>query len=135
VGWFSKGSSWRLEVNPDGSARLRIQDFRFPKDRRFKVAPEQLAQLRKAIVSERFFDLDNDYGDRVPDGSTRTLTIGYGKQRKTVRFHFLTPAFGGGKKVPEMQRALRVWNTVRAWFSDAEAVDDRPYQKDIMNAR
>ena len=35
------------------------------------------------------FELADEYGERVPDGSTRTLTVTAGDVTKTVRVRFL----------------------------------------------
>lgn len=129
-GRFSKGEPWQLKATPNGEAHLSIESYPKPKLRNFKVSATQFDALRKALIVERFFELENKYGDLVPDGSTRTLTITQAKKSKTISLHFLRE---GDAKVPEIRRALRVWHLIRGWFNDAEAVDLRPYDRRILD--
>jgi len=130
-GWFGKGYSWNLEVGPDGAAKLLIKRYPRVKQRRFTVTAAQFAELDKAVDAEHYFELRSKYGGVVPDGSTRTLTIQRGDQSKTVTLNYLRVE---DPQLPEIKRAVRVWNIIRKWFSDAEAVDLRPYDRRLLNA-
>lgn len=130
-GGFSKGYSWHLKARSTGQAHLSVESYPKPKSRHFKISAAQFAALRQAIIVERFFELGKEYGERVPDGSTRSITITQGTRSKTVSLRFLRE---GDAKLLEVQRALRVWHLIRNWFNDAKAVDLRPYDRRLLRA-
>lgn len=135
VGRFAKGSSWHLSVNSAGQAELTIETYPNRTVRRFEVSKEQIAAFRKALLDERFFELAPDYGEQVPDGSTRTVTIVVGSHANTVKVHFLGNWVRGDKsKLQEPSRAVRLLVMVRGWFDDAEAVDLGKYDKLVLDA-
>jgi hypothetical protein len=86
-------------------------------------------------VRERFFELQNDYGEIVPDGGTQAITITIGASSKTVRLNYLMnwvnqePA-----KLREPARAIRVGVLIRDWFDDSDAVDSREYDQKVLDA-
>ena len=134
VGSFSQGHSWHLKVAADGQATLTVET-RPARLKRFRVSRAELSVLRRALISERFFDLSDDYGQDVPDGSTDTLTITLGQRAKSVRIHFLMnwvhydPA-----RLVEPSRAVRVFQVIRAWIDDPDAVDLRRYDQMVIDA-
>ena len=130
-GRFSKGNAWSLVVKPDGAARLFIEHYPRSQRRVFVVSAAQRAELARVVEVERFFALADRYGDQVPDGSTRTLTITRGNRSKTMTLGYLRRE---DAKLPEIKRAVRVWNAVRKWFDDAEAVDLSAYDQRLLNA-
>jgi hypothetical protein len=135
LGYFGpKPSGWYLSVNSAGEAELTLQDGKDTR-RQFRVSPEQQRALQKAILDEKFFELSEDYGDLVVDGSTRTLTICVGQMVKTVQVHYL---MNGGKGDPatlrEPARALRVVMLVRSWISDPDAIDLTKYDQKVLDA-
>src|SRR5687767_10627862 len=89
VGSFAKGRSWHLSVNSAGQAELTINTFPEPTRRQFQVTKEQLAEFRKALLDERFFELAGEYGERVPDGSEKVITVTAGRHSHSVKIHFL----------------------------------------------
>ena len=127
-GDFSEGHGWRLRVETDGGADLRIVTLPRYTQRRFQVSSAQRNRLATVIEAERFFDLEDTYGDTVYDSSTRILTITRGNRRKTVTLLYLRD---GDPKREEIERTLRVWHMVRSWFDDAEAVDLRRYHQPL----
>ena len=127
---FSAKSGWQFTVSDDGKACLNVSAFPHPKTRAFQVSAAQMARLRKVVTENEFFALKTEYGDRVPDGDTRIMDIKQGSRSKLVRLHFLRE---NDPNLREVQRALRVWNTLRDWFHDADAADLRPYEKHILN--
>jgi hypothetical protein len=126
------GKPWTLSVNSAGQAELTISGG---KRKQFTVPPENLMALRAALAKERFFDLQNQYGEIVPDGGWDTIAITVGDQTKSVRLDFLgnwiksDPA-----KLREPARALRITTLIRGWFDDPEAFDTRPYDKLAIDA-
>jgi hypothetical protein len=135
LGYFGrKPCGWYLSVNSAGEAELTLQDGQNTR-RQFKVSPEQQRALQKAILDEKFFDLSEDHGDLVVDGSTRTLTICVGHMVKTVRVHYL---MNGGKgdaaTLREPARALRLLMLVRSWIVDPDAVDLTKYDQKVLDA-
>jgi hypothetical protein len=129
-GSFSKGSPWRIAVKPDRSTALFVNAHGGRKEYRSSLSAAQLAQFRKLIQTEKFFELQPTYGSIVPDGSTRTLTITEGKQLKTVTLHYLQEE---KDNLPEVKRALRVWKAVQNWVRDPDAVDLSPYDKRVLD--
>lgn len=132
-GRFGIGYSWLLHVEATGSAELTI--FSSPrKTLRFQVDKSQLVKLRKSLATERFFELQDEYGDKVFDGSTTSLTVTVGDKTKTVRLHYLMNWLHNDyRKLREPSRALRILLLVRAWFHDSEAVDLRRYDQLVLD--
>jgi len=132
-GMFQKGFSWELHVDPTGKAGLKIWSSPEDKKRKFQLSQNQIEELRKTLAQERFFELSNEYGDLVSDGSTTTLTISVGKNTKSVVLRYFRIE-GGAGKLREPARAIRVLNVIRGWFSDQEAVDLREYDRLVLDA-
>jgi hypothetical protein len=131
-GDFVQGAAWYLSVNSAGQAELGISG-REP--RRFEVPAEQWKAFRAALQSERFFELDSQYGKGVPDGSKRSLTVHLGDVSKTVDVRFLMHLQRAGKdQLDEPCRILRLLASVRAWIPDPEAVDLSQYDRKILDA-
>lgn len=134
LGNFAKGSSWYLSVNSAGQAEVALLGVKNTR-RQFQVPADQWRALQNAVLDERFFELADDYGDLVVDGSTRTLTISVGHLTKTVRVHYLMHhARNDTSKLRESSRALRVMMLIRAWISDDDAVDLTPYDQRVLEA-
>jgi hypothetical protein len=103
--------------------------------RQFDVSKERLTVLRTSLLNERFFELSDDYGQRVPNGSTTTVTVTAGDQTKMVKLHFLMNWVHNDKaKLREPSRAVRVLLIIRDWFEDVEAVDLRRYDRMVLEA-
>jgi hypothetical protein len=135
VGRFGKGKSWHLVVDAKGAARLRIDTFPDPIHREFHIPPKELERLGRALEDQGFFDLKATYGGQVPSGSTDTVTITRGKQTKTVKIYFLMNlVHTAPEKLKEPAKAVRVFQVIRSWFSDPEAVDLREYNDMIIRA-
>jgi hypothetical protein len=133
IGRFAQGRPWHATVNSAGMGELTIDTVAQPIRRKFEVSEEQLAALREAIVKERYFDLRDEYGEEVPDSSTRILTIGAGDRTKTVKIRYLMNRLQDNPpQLQEARRALRVWLVVRDWFSDPQAVDLRRYDRIVL---
>ncbi len=122
------GHSLTFEVKLDGTASLQFVKFPSTGQRQFKVTSAQMADLRDAIETERFFELENEYGLGVPDGGDASLTIQRGVKIQTVRLHYLQ----GAPNMSEIKRALRVLKVVRDWFNDKGAPDSRPYHERLL---
>ena len=134
-GRFGNGWPWTLNVDADGSANLSIDSFPTPVSRSFAVTQPQIDELRSLLIAERFFALDDEYGELVPDGSTRTITIRCGSRAHSVRLHFLMNwVHGNTVRLREPARAVRVWRCIRRWFDDAEAVNLGRYDEMVLNA-
>ena len=134
-GRFAEGWSWTLTVKPDRSASLEIRTFPDAQTRAFTLTPEQIAGLRSALQRERFFDLADEYGQRVPSGSTQTITVQSGNESKTVKLHFLMNwVHDDTAKLVEPARAVRIWRQCREWFSDDDAVDRGRYDQLVLDA-
>lgn len=127
------GKPWTLSVNSAGQAELTINFG--AKRKQFTVPAEDLMALRTALAKERFFELQNQYGQLVPSGGWQTITISIGDQTKSIRLDFLgnwtksDPA-----KLRDPARALRVTTLIRGWFDDPDAIDARPYDKLAIDA-
>ena len=143
VGLFAKGRPWDLSVDLAGQAELTIGTSplpigaaREPIRRQFQVTKEQLAEFRKALADERFFELAGEYGQRVPEGSEQVVTVAAGRHVKTVRLHFLGNwvAAKDRAKLREPARVVRLLVLVRGWFDEAEAVDLRASGRAVLDA-
>lgn len=133
VGDFSEGHSWWLSVNSAGQAELTVEGQAAPQ--RFDVPRDEWEALRAALAEERFFELAEEYGEHVPDGSTRTLAVTAGGETQAVSTYFLMNwVQGDPEKLIEPARAVRLMATVRGWIENPEAVDLRPYDEKVVNA-
>ena len=134
-GRFANGRSWQLTVNADRTANLNIDSYPASASRTFAVTEAQIEELRSLLIDERFFELNEEYGQIVPDGSTRTITITCGERSHTVQLHFLMNwVRGDTSRLREPARAVRVWRHIRRWFDDAEAVDLERYDQMVLDA-
>ena len=127
VGLFRQGGSWYLSVNSAGKAELATEPP--PVDqtgfirRQFDISTEQLAEFRKALDDESFFEMEEEYGERVPDGSTTTLTVIRGGRVHSVKMRFLMNwvVAKDKEKLREPSRAVRLLMLVHGWMPDSEA--------------
>lgn len=135
TGRFGTTYSWHLSVNADRKARLIIDTRPEARSREFEISPYQFNQLAKSLEEERFFALQSDYGQEVSDGSTSSITVVKGGVTHTVRIHFLMNwVHGAPWKLREPARAVRVFQVVRGWFDDKDAVDLRRYDDMVLKA-
>lgn len=135
VGMFAKGYSWHLNVDSAGQAELTVD--KYPRDivKRFQLTQEQMAEFRKAVADERFFELDEAYGDIVPDGSVASLSVSMGPHAHTVKVHYLMNwVYSDKTKLREPSRAVRLLVMIRGWFSHPETVDLRKYDQIVLGA-
>jgi hypothetical protein len=135
VGRFQEGSSWHLNVNSAGKAELTIDAPTGKIRRQFKVSNDQMAALRRAVAQAEFFELADEYGEEVPDGSTRTVTVTAGDRTKSVKVRYLMNWVQNDRdKLREPSRAVGLLVLVRGWFADADAVDLREYDRKVLEA-
>ena len=134
-GRFADGRSWTLSVANDGTADLEIHSFPSGTKRSFVVTDAQFGELRALLAKERFFELKDEYGELVPDGSTQTLTVTCGTIAKTVTLHFLMNwVHDDPGRLHEPARAVRVWMHIRQWFDDPDAVNLKNYDQMVLDA-
>ena len=132
-------SDCELSVNSDGDAVLLSEPYaESPVSRTFQISSEELQAIRETLISERFFELKNDYGDLVPDGSSQTLTIVIGGYSKTVVLNYLRwdpndPNYDAAA-LQEAARALRVYFAIRDCFPASTVSDERPYLQRALQA-
>lgn len=134
VGRFGQGHSWHLNVDSAGQAELKIETYPVIV-KRFQITAEQMAEFRKALTDERFFELGPEYGDLVVDGSVDSLSVSTGPHTHTVKVHFLMNWVHSDRaKLREPSRAVRLLVMIRGWFDEPEAVDLRKYDKMVLDA-
>ncbi len=134
-GLFPKGNSWSLSVNSAGEAELVVDTWPQLLRRKFNVTQEQLRRLSDTLDKVGFFELKDEYGQLVPDASTDTLTIVRGGKAKTIRIMYLSNWLWYDKELlREPAKVVRVFNIVRNWFEEPEAVDNRKYNQMILDA-
>ncbi len=133
-GRFARGRPWMLDVDQNRSATLTIETYPEPVTRKFTIDERQIDDLITVLEDERFFALGDKYGERVVDGSTRTITITCGPNSKTVHIYFLMNwANGDTSRLRDPARAVRVWSNIRKWFDDSEAVDLTRFDEKVLN--
>jgi hypothetical protein len=121
-GRFSKGKAWFLSVNSAGQAELTMGYGDSPLRRQFTVSQQQMADLRKALKDNQFFDLGDQYGPRAADSVLTTITVTVGRWSKAITLHNTPP------KPSEAEcRVVRVALLIHNWFDDKEAVDMREW--------
>jgi hypothetical protein len=131
-GPFAHGQSWYLRVDASGRAVLKIATTPDKTILEFDVPSKDLLALKDEITKQGFFDLQNQYGKLVPDGSTRTISITIGSRTKSIRLDYLM-ATEHDKEYPEIVRALKIAQLIRGWFDDPRAADARRYDNLIIN--
>jgi hypothetical protein len=135
TGRFAEGHSWHISVNSAGRAHLTIDTYPKPQSREFDISVDQINRLMEIVEKERFFALQADYGERVLDGSTDTITIVMGDVARTVSIHFLMNwVHSEPAKLKEPARAVRVFQVVRGWFDDKDAVNLKKYDDMVLQA-
>ena len=135
TGRFGNGYSWHLSVSEERKARLTIDTYPKVSNREFEISTNQINQLLEALDTERFFSLRSDYGQRVSDGSTTTVTVVKNGVAHTVKIHFLMNwVHNDPAKLKEPARAVRVFQIIRNWFDDMDAVDLKKYEDMVLKA-
>lgn len=116
IGRFATAHSWYLSINSAALAELTVRDAQNTRHE-FAVPPEQWDAFKQTLIDERFFDLADDQGRPVPDGSTQTLTITVGHITRTIRIHYLNNVPKDDEKAQdEIRRTLKVMNQIRSWL-------------------
>jgi len=131
-GRFANGYPWDLCVNADGEGLLLISS---PDNARveFQVSEEQMAELHEALLYENFFELGDSYGQHVPDGNTRLITITAGEHTKSVKLLFLgNTGSQDSNLLQDAQRVVRLWQLIRGWVEHPQAVNFGPYDEQFL---
>ena len=131
VGNFAKGFEWHLSVNAKGQAVVTIHSHPQRKTRQFQLSEKQLSSFRRLIVETKFFQLKSRYGDVVPSGNSKLVTITIGQFTHSVRLDYLSSSNPSFAK-EEAAQSVKVILAVRNWFDDLEAFDHRPYSKNFL---
>lgn len=133
---FGLSPGFYFSVNSAGDGEVSILDGPTNIAQQVKVTPAQLKELRDTLINEYFFNLNEDYGELVPDGGTQSLTICLGDHIKTVRIRFLGNwlANHDTAKLQEPARALRVWMLIRSWFSHPKAWNSSKHDQAVLDA-
>ncbi len=133
-GRFARGESWFLSVNSAGKAQLSVDPPR-GKSVEFQVPQEEVERLRDLLIQERFFELQEDYGEIVPDGSPVMITIVVGDHSHSVRLHYLMNwVHQNSARLVEPARAVRVGLLIRGWFHNKDAADSQEYDQMVLDA-
>jgi hypothetical protein len=97
------------------------------------VRPESINKVRELLIADQFFQLEDEYGERVPDSHTKTVSATVGRWTKTVKIHSLKNwADNHPEKLSEPARALHTYNVMRSWFSEPGAADTFESDNAIM---
>jgi len=121
----TNGYHFRQSLKVDPSGRAEVKDsIGDTTPRVFQVSVDQLNALRQALEAERFFDLKEVYGDRVPDGGEARLKVTLGRTSQTVTLLFLGNwDRNGHAKLAEARRAARVLDLVEGWRRERGSSD------------
>ena len=135
-GRFGDKSSWFLSVNSSGKAEVTIKSSTGDVRREFSVTDLSLRLFRELLIRERFFDLEREYGDSVPDGSTTIVSVVVGDLSQTVRVRYYMDLIENPEsdELQEIVRVLRVVEKLRHWFGDKDAVYLGNYRMKAMEA-
>jgi len=119
IGQFQKGNSWTLRFNSTGWSDLSVSDVPGNQIKQFTASIESLNRIRELLISDKFFLLEDEYGEPAPGGHTKTLSVTLGnKWRKEVRIHYLANGWlSTNQKLSDPVRALHSYNVIRSWFS------------------
>lgn len=131
---FKRAGYWYLSVNSEGKAAVTISTEKEDAIVRFDVTPGELLKLRKALKSQRFFELRDTYGDSQADdplGPSLQIAITIGKRTKAVAILKMTDEEMAEVK-QDICRILRIELITRNWFDDLRAVDLRAYSKKFL---
>lgn len=131
-GLFSNGYAWDLTVGPSGQADLTIHASTEVR-KQFQIPVRQWAEFGKAVADARFFDLKGEYGEGVPCGSRRCITVTAGGRSHTVTL--LNQPWDRMERSErrEVSRALSLVVLARGLFDEPEAFDSRPFDKTVLN--
>jgi hypothetical protein len=118
TGGLSRELSWYLSVNSAGQAVMKLGMTGDQGAHIFQITEKQFEELRYALIREKYFELDDEYGQLVSDSSEETMTISVGEYTKSVRIRFLMNYVNENRvdSLREPARALRIWKLVRNWF-------------------
>lgn len=105
-------SCWTINLRDQGESMLKACG----KDpSTIVVTQKQLAALRQAISTERFFELGKDYGDLPVDGPERRMEVRLGGKLKRVSVHSIKPEMSK-READEVDRAMKVWFAIQDCF-------------------
>lgn len=105
-----RSDSWIFRVEADAQAMI-VENFSIPHEA--KATPEQQAQLRALIESEKFFELADKYGEPGKDVVEHNVLIQLGEKAKEIRLY--GDLAKTDPKNPEIERVLKVWKLISSW--------------------
>jgi hypothetical protein len=88
--------------------------------------------IRNAVRAEKFFELNDRYGQLSLDSSTITMAITMGSVTKVVRIADLGAYQMDPGEAAEVARAANVYSEIRGTFNDARAMDHREFFKELL---
>ena len=130
TGDFGTKSTWYLSTNSAGEVEVTMIGVEGESSRRFVVTNRRMRLFREQLISERFFDLDSEYGEMVPDGGTEVISVVVGDISHSVTLHYYMDWVNQNSqaKLREPARALRIMQEIRRWFNDKAAVNLSRYR-------
>ncbi len=129
------GPSWYFSVNSAGQGELTT---RYAEDstQKIQITPAQMKELRELLVREKFFELQDQYGELVPDGGSQITTITVGNWTHSVQIDYLGNWMRSGstEQMRQPVRALRVWNLIAGWIKTPDAAESSKYNQRVIDA-
>lgn len=134
-GDFSQGYSWFLSINSSGDTCLQIETPPKTTVRTFRIPANQMKELREAIITAKFFELKDKYGEAVPSSSTQSIMVNVGQTTKSIIIEYLPNAIEDSDHSTrsEIIRLLVLRGKLRELFEDPEAVDIRKHEQQFLN--
>lgn len=135
-GRFAVGKPWNLSINSAGQAELTITTRPDESRVQLQIDKDKLAELRKAMLEESLFTLENEYGHETPSGHRIAMTIVVGDLAKTINFRNmnLPPPDADRNKIRESARALRIAKVILSMVNDERAVNLRAYFESVIKS-
>ena len=111
--------AWYLSINSRGEAELIVDsEKRYRAD--WTIPQDEWTEFAALVKEVDFFDLDGDYGQRVPDGGAVHLTIAGGRQSSSVNLYFLMN-YINAKEIEKLREPARVLRLLTRLVSHIES--------------
>ena len=113
---------WHVSVNSLGQGGLNLLWQEKSKSEEFPVSVAQFNELREALISEKFFELETEQGEMSHHGSVQVVSIAL-HSSKTVRIYHGLPGSPTENEYLQIRSSIRIARLVRTWI--AEIIEEK----------